>query len=119
MKIHTDITTLSRLYPLFKEAGLEGVLSGDLSKIKDLDLPGMAGALLAGGNLAEICGIITRSDVHESEGGGSVAWEDASLVQCLEVVVPFVIDITVGPIELNQAVAEAAAVMAGTPETSG
>lgn len=118
MKIHTDITTLSRLYPLFKTAGLEGVLSGDLSKIKDLDLAGMAGALLESGNLAEICGIISRSDVHESEGG-SVAWEDASLVQCLEVIVPFVIDITVGPIELNQAVAEAQAVMAQTPETSG
>ncbi|MFA7542747.1 MAG: hypothetical protein WCY84_00095 [Candidatus Cloacimonadaceae bacterium] len=101
MKVYTDVTTLSRLFPLFKEAGIEGVLTGDLSKIKDLDLPDLAGVLLEKGKLPEICEIITKSEVCEEEGG-AVAWGECSLIQCLGVFVPFVIDITVGPIELNQ-----------------
>ncbi|MDD3535710.1 MAG: hypothetical protein PHC50_07360 [Candidatus Cloacimonetes bacterium] len=101
MKVYTDVSTLSSLFPLFKEAGIEGVLTGDLSKIKDLDLPDLAGLLLEKGKLPEICEIITKSDVCEEETG-AVAWAECSLIQCLGVFVPFVIDITVGPIELNQ-----------------
>lgn len=104
MKVYTDVTTLSRLFPLFKEAGIEGVLTGDLGKIKDMDLPDLAGVLLEKGKLPEICEIITKSDVCEGEDGEAVAWGECSLIQCLGVFVPFVIDITVGPIELTQMV---------------
>lgn len=103
MKVYTDVTTLSKLFPLFKEAGIEGVLTGDLGKIKDMDLPDLAGVLLEKGKLPEICEIITKSEVCEDESG-AVAWGECSLIQCLGVFVPFVIDITVGPIELNQMV---------------
>ncbi len=67
MKIHTDVTTLSRLYPLFKEAGIEGVLTGDFSLIQDLTLPDLAARFLASGSMPQICAIITKSDAYISD----------------------------------------------------
>jgi len=47
MRVKTDITTLSRVYPFFAEAGIEGILTGEYSKIKDLSYSGLCGALLS------------------------------------------------------------------------
>lgn len=107
MKLHTDVTTLSKLYPLFKEAGLEGVLSGDYSTLSGLTYPALCAALLAAGSLPEICSIITRSEqfVPENQDPGavtvSIPWAEASREDCMGVIVPFLIDITVGPLDLK------------------
>lgn len=101
MKIKTDITTLSRLFPLFEKAGIEGVLSGNLEQIKELSYPDICAALLKAGDLAEICQLITGSEVCDPEAGGEPkAWTEVSREEALGVVVPFLIDITVGPLEL-------------------
>lgn len=108
MKLHTDITTLSKLYPLFKEAGLEGVLSGDYSTLSDLTYPALCAALLAAGSLPEICSIITKCETFVPENQDptavqtSIPWAEASREDCMGVIVPFLIDITVGPLELKQ-----------------
>lgn len=107
MKLHTDVTTLSKLYPLFKETGLEGVLSGDFSQIQNLTFPSLTSALLCSGSLPEICSIITRSEYFtpEDQDPGTIAvsipWVDASLEACMGVIVPFLIDIAVGPLNLK------------------
>ena len=98
MKIRTDVTTLSRLYPLFEDAGIEGILSGDFDNIKDLTYPELCGKLLKGGRLAEICEIISGSETDPETG---IPWGDLSREGALGVVVPFFIDITIGPLELN------------------
>lgn len=102
MKIHTDVTTLSRLYPLFKEAGIEGVLSGDLSQISELTFPDLCGKLLLKGHLPEICETITRSELCLEDDAEPTLWANASREACLGVLIPFLIDITVGPLELKQ-----------------
>lgn len=110
MQIHTDVTTLSRLYPLFKAADLEGVLSGDYSTFSALTYPGLCAALLAAGSLPEICSIITRSEhlIPDNQDPGAVLsripWAEASREDCMGVVVPFLIDITVGPLDLKQTI---------------
>ncbi|GAB1366030.1 hypothetical protein MASR1M36_09010 [Candidatus Cloacimonadaceae bacterium] len=103
MKIKTDITTLSRLYPLFEKAGIEGVLSGNLEQIKDLSYPDICAALLKAGDLAEICEIISGREVFEPEGEATPKpWAEVSREEALGVVVPFFIDITVGPLVLPE-----------------
>ncbi len=97
MKIKTDITTLSRVYPLFEEAGIEGILTGDYGKIKDLSFSGLCGALLKSGKIAEICGIITDSEVNEDRE--NKPWSECSLKDCMEVIVPFLYDIIIAPSE--------------------
>jgi hypothetical protein len=94
MKIHTDVTTLSRLYPLFKEAGIEGVLTGDYSTIKDLSYPALCEATLEKKSLPEICEIITKSELYipEEEPKEGIIWSEASLPNCLEVLVRFFYD---------------------------
>ena len=106
MKLHTDVTTLSQLYPLFEKAKLEGMLTGDFEVIKDLTLPKLSTQLLATGSIAEICEIITKSEAYEPEPleeGDPIEpkpWGECTLEECLGVIVPFFIDITVGPIDL-------------------
>lgn len=108
MKLHTDVTTLSKLYPLFKDAGLEGILSGDYASLSALTYPALCAALLAAGSLPEICSIITQSEtfVPEDQDPGavviSIPWAEASREDCMGVIVPFLIDITVGPLDLKQ-----------------
>lgn len=108
MKIHTDVTSLSRLYQLFKAAHLEGVLAGNYSQIEHLTFPDICAALLAQGQIPEICAIITRSEYYVADPSDSSAepetkipWEACSLQQCMGIIVPFLIDITVGPLEFN------------------
>jgi len=101
MKINTDITTLSRLFPLFEKAGMEGVLSGNLEQIKELTYPDICAALLKAGDLAEICQIITGSETYVPEDGTDPKpFSATSREEALGVVVPFLIDITVGPLSL-------------------
>lgn len=102
MKIHTDITTLSKLYPLFEKAGISGILSGDFSQIKDMTYPDLAAALLSKGDLSEICQIITKKDEFVSETQEVIAWEDISREDAMGIIIPFFVDITIGPIELSQ-----------------
>ncbi len=103
MKIHTDVTTLSRLYPLFKDAGIEGVLTGDFSAIQNLTLPDIAARLLAAGSFPEICSIITRSEVYipDDPAQSPKNWDACSREECLGIIIPFVIDITIGPLNLK------------------
>lgn len=108
MKLHTDVTTLSQLYPLFEKAKLGGMLTGDFEAVKDLTLPKLAAQLLGTGKVAEICQIITKSEVYEpdpNDPGNDLnltpkPWGECTLEECLGVIVPFFIDITVGPIDL-------------------
>ncbi len=102
MKIKTDITTLSKLYPIFEDAGIEGVLTGDLEKISQLTFAGLAGVLLKTGRLAEACEIITGESSYEGN-----PWENTSREVTMGVIIPFLIDITVGPIDLHLLRAEA------------
>lgn len=108
MTIHTDVTTLSRLYPLFKEAGIEGVLSGDFDSIKDLTYPALVAAMLSCGKISEICAIITGSELYtrpEPDPAAiaqTLAWDQCSREECMGVIVPFLIDITVGPLDLSE-----------------
>jgi len=102
MKIRTDVKTLSRLYPIFEEAGIAGVLSGDFEEIKELTYPGLCGKLLKTGRLAEACSIITDSETQPDEAsspGRGKPWEEASREDCMGVIVPFLIDITIGQVE--------------------
>jgi hypothetical protein len=125
MKLYTDVTTLSQLYPLFAKAGLEGMLTGDFETYKDLTLPKLSAKLLRTGKMAEICTIITRSEVYipdpnDLENGPNghedglndpdndldltpKPWGECTLEECMGVIVPFFIDITVGPIDLARA----------------
>lgn len=110
MKLYTDVTTLSKLYPLFKEAGIEGMLTGDFEAFKGITLSNLSGRLLGAGQLPEICEIITKSDAYvpetleeEDVAGEPKPWGECSLEECLGVVLPFFIDITVGPIDLAKA----------------
>lgn len=96
MKIKTDITTLSKLYPIFEDAGIEGVLTGDLEKIRDLKYSELCGKLLKTGRLADICELITDS----TENNGA-SWAEASMEEAMGVLVPFLVDITAGPIGLK------------------
>ena len=91
MKIHTDVSTLSKLYPLFKEAGIEGMLTGDMASIKDYDYPGIFAALLQGGAIAEVCATITRSDSYRAEDGSiePKKWEDCSGEEVMAVILAF------------------------------
>jgi hypothetical protein len=97
MRVKTDITTLSRVYPFFAEAGIEGILTGEYSKIKDLSYSGLCGALLKSGKLADICEIITGSEKNEDKG--NKLWGDCELKECMEVVIPFLYAITVSATE--------------------
>ncbi len=107
MKIKTDITTLSKLYPLFEKVGMEGVLSGDIEQIKELTYPNICSALLKGGDLAEICQIITGSEEYVPENSlEGKPFSEVSREEALGVVVPFLIDITVGQLELQAPMAE-------------
>jgi hypothetical protein len=103
MKIHTDVTTLSRLYPLFKDAGIEGVLTGDFSLIQDLTLPDLAARFLASGAMPQICAIITKAHAYISDAPAQPpkSWELCSCEECLGIILPFVIDITIGPLNLK------------------
>jgi hypothetical protein len=94
MKIKTDISTLSKLYPIFEDAGIEGVLTGDLEKISQLTFAGLAGKLLKTGRLAEACEIISGESTFEG-----MPWEHVSREDSMGVIIPFLIDTTVGPIE--------------------
>jgi len=102
MNIHTDIKTLSRLYPLFEKAGLAGVLTGDLQEIESLTYPQLCAALLKGGDLPEICQIITGSENFIADNQESKPFHEASREEALGVIVPFLIDITVGPLKLPE-----------------
>lgn len=108
MRIHTDVTTLSKLYPLFDDAGIAGILTGDFEAIKDLSYSSLCGALLSRGRIAEICQIITASDVYVSEPedpsavAQNKAWAECSREECMGVIVPFLIDISVGPLPSEQ-----------------
>lgn len=114
MKTKTDITTLSRLFPLFEKAGMEGVLTGNLEQIKELTYPDICAALLKTGDLAEICQIITGSEVYVPEDGTETKpFSETSREEALGVVVPFLIDITVGPLALPALTMESP-----NPETS-
>jgi hypothetical protein len=94
MKIHTDVTTLSRLYPIFKEAGIEGVLTGDFSKIEGFGYQEIFGALLQAGNIPEVCKVITRCDTclppYSSE---EKPWEDCSREESMGLIISFFLDI--------------------------
>jgi len=103
MNIKTDITTLSKLYPLFEKAGIEGVINGNYEQIERLSLPDICGALMKTGDLAEICQIITGSDCYLPENDETPSpWTQISREAALGVVVPFLIDITVGPLALPE-----------------
>lgn len=103
MKIKTDITTLSKLYPLFEKAGIEGVLSGNLEQIKELTYPDICAALLKAGDLPEICQIITGSEVFVSEDGAEPKpFDSVSREEALGVVVPFFHALIIDFAELKQ-----------------
>ncbi|HPV14202.1 MAG TPA: hypothetical protein PL126_00965 [Candidatus Cloacimonadota bacterium] len=91
MKLHTDVTTLSKLYPLFKGAGIEGMLTGDVSQIKGYGYPELFGALLKTGAIAEVCALITGSEVYmpEEEGIDPKKWEDCSREEVMAVILAF------------------------------
>lgn len=94
MKIHTDVTTLSRLYPIFNEAGIEGVLTGDFSKIEGYGYQDLFGALLETGNIAAVCKVITRSDTCDPPySAGERAWEECSREETMGVIIAFFLDI--------------------------
>ncbi|MCK9309118.1 MAG: hypothetical protein M0P99_02465, partial [Candidatus Cloacimonetes bacterium] len=105
MKIKTDITTLSKLYPIFEKAGIEGVLTGDLDKISELKYSDLCGKLLMTGKLAEACELITGSETCDAqeEDNKPTPWGEASREEALGVIIPFLIDITVGPLKLREA----------------
>lgn len=95
MKVFTDITTLSKVYPLFKEAGIEGILTGDLSKMQDVGYSDVCGKLLEHGLLPEVCAIITRSDNYmDDDSVYEIAWEQCKLKQSMDVVVSFFLDMS-------------------------
>ncbi len=108
MKIRTDVTTLSKLYPIFEDAGISGILTGDFDTIKDLSYSSLCGALLSGGRISEVCQIITGSEVYtvESEDPAAVpmnkVWAECTREECMGVIVPFLIDISVGPLPSDQ-----------------
>lgn len=103
MQIKTDITTLSRLYPLFEKAGIEGVLTGNINKIAELTYPELCAALLKGGDLPEICQIITGSEKYIEEGTGETKeWGEISREEALGIVIPFLIGITIGQPALQE-----------------
>lgn len=103
MKTKTDITTLSRLFPLFEKAGMEGVLTGNLEQIKELTYPDICAALLKTGDLAEICQIITGSEVYVPEDGTETKpFSETSREEALGVVVPFLHALIVDFVELKQ-----------------
>lgn len=95
MKVFTDITTLSKVYPLFKEAGIEGILTGDLSKMQDVGYSDVCGKLLEHGLLPEVCAIITRSDNYmDDDSVYEIAWEQCKLKQSMDVVLSFFLDMS-------------------------
>lgn len=103
MKIKTDITTLSKLYPLFEKAGISGVLSGNLQQIKELTYPDLCAALLKAGDLPEICQIITGSEVYVPEAGAEPKpFDSVSREEALGVVVPFFHALIIDFAELKQ-----------------
>ncbi len=98
MKIRTDISTLSRLYPLFEEAGIEGVLTGDLEKIAELKYADLCGKLLKTGKLAEICEVIADCGDYQGKAWGEISREEA-----MGILVPFLVNITTGLDEYPEA----------------
>ncbi len=108
MNIKTDITTLSKLYPLFEEAGMEGMLTGDMESISKLSFPELCGKLLKTGKLAEVCELITGANDN-----GVATWCEVSLEEAMGVVVPFLVSITTGRAESAKKETEAP-----SPETS-
>jgi len=91
MKLYTDVTTLSKLYPLFKEAGIEGMLTGNVSQIKGYGYPELFEALLKTGAIAEVCALITGSDVYapDEEGVEPKRWEDCEREEVMAVILAF------------------------------
>jgi hypothetical protein len=91
MRLYTDVTTLSKLYPLFKAAGIEGMLTGDVAQIKDYGYPELFGALLKTGAIAEVCALITRSEfyVSDAEGTEPKKWEDCEREEVMAVILAF------------------------------
>lgn len=107
MQIKTDITTLSRLYPLLEKAGIEGVLTGNMEKITQLTFPELCGALLKGGDIPEICQIITGSEKYIPDNGAEPKnWENISREEAMMIIIPFLIDITIGQSESKEIVEE-------------
>jgi len=103
MKTKTDITTLSRLFPLFEKAGMEGVLTGNLEQIKELNYTDICAALLKTGDLAEICQLITGSEMYVPEDGTETKpFSETSREEALGVVVPFLHALIVSFVELKQ-----------------
>lgn len=88
MKVFTDITTLSKVYPLFKEAGIEGILTGDLSKMQDVGFYSLLESLLSHGSIPQICEIITKSE-HCVLSGISVPWSESNMRECALVLSDF------------------------------
>lgn len=94
MKIHTDVTTLSRLYPLFKDAGIEGVLTGDYAAIEAYGYSHLFAALLQAGNLPSVCELITRNKTCEAPySTGSKLWPECSREECMGPIIAFFLDI--------------------------
>ena len=88
MKLHTDVTTLSKLYPLLKAAGIEGMLTGDVSEVKSYGYPEIFGALLQTGAIPEVCALITKSEVYapEEEEVEPKKWEECSREEVMAVI---------------------------------
>ncbi|HOU72672.1 MAG TPA: hypothetical protein PLB85_04745 [Candidatus Syntrophosphaera sp.] len=90
MKIHTDVTTLSKLYPIFQEAGIEGMLTGDLEKIRGYGYPELFAALLQTGGIPEVCALITRSETCvQPASKEKKPWDQCSREETMAVILAF------------------------------
>jgi len=82
LKTYTDIKTLKRVWTLFKEMGLENLLSGERV---DLDLVKTLDSLLDNGKLNEFCQMITHTEQD---------FEEMELKEVSEVIGSFFSDIS-------------------------
>lgn len=86
MEVSTTIRTLKKVYQLFKDAGIGGLLTGDgqtVSAALVMD------NLIEGGVLVDTMIAITGSDLYICEDGSAQDWEDVPYSQINEVLMRF------------------------------
>jgi hypothetical protein len=103
MKIHTDVTSYQTL-PAVQGSTPGRRFSRELQPDRASHFPGYMCRFADQGQIPEICAIITRSEYYvairqnsSGEPETKIPWEACSLQQCMGIIVPFLIDITVDP----------------------
>ena len=73
MKVRTSIRVLSEVYRLFKDAGIGGLMTGEMAEVP---LAAVMDKLIVGGGLVETMKVITGSEKYEDGEGIETEWED-------------------------------------------